>query len=48
MTPLAKPEQPIHATLFATADFWHIAPHSPRFRPGFKEWSHFSVLGAGF
>jgi hypothetical protein len=46
MAPLATLERSIDAALFPRADFWHMAPHSPRFSPGSKEWSHFSVLGA--
>jgi hypothetical protein len=48
MIPLATLERSIDATLFPTADFWHVAPYSRHTRPGFKEWSHFSVLGADF
>jgi hypothetical protein len=48
MTLLATPERSLDATLFPTADFWHMAPSSPCVRPGFKEWSHFSVLSADF
>jgi len=48
MTPSVTLKRSIDATLFPTADFWHMAPHSPHTRPGFKEWSHFSVLGADF
>jgi hypothetical protein len=45
---LATPERSIDATLFRTADYWHMAPYSRHTRPGFKEWSHFSVIGADF
>jgi hypothetical protein len=48
MAPLARLERSIDATLFPTADFWHVAPYSSHAGPDFKEWSHFSVLGADF
>jgi hypothetical protein len=36
---------PPEAHLFAAMDYWHRAPASARPSPGYKEWSHFSIMG---
>jgi hypothetical protein len=38
----------IDPTLFPTADFWHATPTTGRTPPGFKEWSHYSLLASDF
>ena len=41
-------DRTIEGKLILITDFWHESPRSAKTRPGFKEWSHFSVLGADF
>jgi hypothetical protein len=48
MTPSPARPRPIGQVPFPSADFWHLAPRPAKSRVGFKEWSHFSVLGGDF
>jgi hypothetical protein len=49
LTPAIAPgslRQAPHGTdLFAAMDYWRCAPADSSARPGFKEWSHFSIMG---
>jgi hypothetical protein len=45
---LTLPPLLIDPTLFPTADYWHTGARSGPKASGFKEWSHFSILGPDF
>ena len=44
MPPLCASDQ----RLYPATDYWHATPAGARVPPGFKEWSHFSVLADDF